>query len=84
MWLDFTLGIVQTSSGFLPKGFPDNLPLFGPLKCRLPGYLDGDAHSIHIKLIVVGFGIPHDDFVSARESALVVEAMTEMPNDPVA
>ena len=36
-----TLGISQTSLGFLPNGLHDNSPAFGPLKCRLPGYFGG-------------------------------------------
>ena len=34
----FTLGISQTSEGFLPKGFPLKLPLLEPLYARFPGY----------------------------------------------
>src|SRR3546814_2449511 len=40
-WFNFTLGISQTSDGFFPSGFPDNLPLLGPLKCILLGYFEG-------------------------------------------
>ena len=40
-WLLFTFGNIHTSPGFLPFGLPESLPAFGPLKCRLPGYLDG-------------------------------------------
>ena len=40
-WLLLTFGNSQTSLGFLPFGFPDSLPTFGPLKWRLPGYFAG-------------------------------------------
>src|ERR1035438_1130998 len=43
-----------------------------------------NADVIEIEYVVVGFGVPENDFVPAAEAALVVQAMAEVPDDPVA
>lgn len=40
------------------QGIAGGLAFFAPLKWRLPGYFEGDAHSVEIKDIAVAFGVP--------------------------
>jgi len=57
---------------------------FRPFEVAFARVFGWDAHVIKIEDVVVRFGVPEDDFIAATEAALVVEAVAEVPDDPVA
>lgn len=68
----------------LAERIPGHEDSLRPLEVLLARVLRGDADGIQIEKVIVGLRIPKDHFIAALESTPRMQAMTKMPDDPVA
>ena len=84
----FYVGDVPHVLGVLAQRIAGVVASVGPLEVAFPRILRGHAHIVKIENIGLvlrsRFGVPHNHFVAAGKAAFVVQAMAELPDDPIA
>jgi hypothetical protein len=71
-------------TGVFTEWIARQLPRFRAFEVLFTGILRWNANRIQFENIVVALGEPQNGFVSSRKALGAVQAVLEMPNDPIA
>ena len=79
----FDLGNVPDIAGVFPTGIAAELATLSTFVMLFSGITLGQSDRIQVEIIVMSFGIPKDNLMTATKTPRTVKTTIKAPNDPV-